>query len=122
MLTLSLAGKLLITLALLGVMATSALLRPPRHLVDRSLVVRLISVGLATYLVGISANVTHRPTLAAISYASGVVVCSLTVWLSRGADPGVHETEADPLEPDGPQFDWDAFERELSDYARSTPV
>jgi len=122
MLTLSLVGKLLITLALVGVIVTSARLRPPRHLVERSLVLRLLSVGLATYLVGVSASMTSRHTLAAISYATGVVVCSLTVWLSRGSDSGVPETEADPLEPDGPQFDWDVFERELSDYARSTPV
>ena len=122
MFTLSLVGKLLITLALLGVMATGARIKPPRHRVDRALVLRLISVGLATYLVGISASLTGRHTLAAISYASGVVVCSLTVWLSRGSDTGVHETEVDPPEPDGPHFDWDAFERELSGYARSTPV
>jgi hypothetical protein len=122
MLTLSLAGKLLITLALLSVMVVSLRLRPPRRLVDRALVLRLMSVGLATYLVGISASMTFRPTLAAISYASGVVICSLTVWLSRGSDASVNDSSEEPPEPDGPQFDWDAFERELSDYARSTPV
>ena len=54
--------------------------------------------------------------LAGLVYATGIAVCALAAWLSRGSDsedpPGGQDPvdEQPPPEPDGLGFDWAAFE------------
>jgi hypothetical protein len=81
--------------------------------------------ALGLYAVGGLASLTHHPELAAFVYASGIIICALAAWLSRGSDsedpPSDGEDPADeqpPPEPDGvPRFDWAAFERDFRAYA-----
>jgi len=91
---------------------------------------RLVYSAVALYMVGLLATVTHHALLAAIVYASGIAVCALAVWLSRGTDPedpppgGEEPTdERPPPSPDGvPEFDWAGFERAFREYADREPV
>jgi hypothetical protein len=56
-------------------------------------------------------------------YACGIGVSALAVWFSRGSDRREPPRDDPPEEPppvgpdDVPQFDWEAFERELGVYA-----
>jgi hypothetical protein len=85
-----------------------------------------VGCALLLYAVGAIASLSDHSTLAAIAYASGISVCALALWLSRGSDaddpPRGGEDPSDeqpPPAPDGlPEFDWDAFERDFRSYAR----
>jgi hypothetical protein len=122
--------KLALAVFLLGTIFCGACARPPRQAIARGELRRLVLAAVALYAVGAFASLAHRGELAGFLYATGILVCSLAVWLSRGVDaddppdggPGDDDPPGDerpPPAPDGfPAFDWDEFERELADYTR----
>jgi hypothetical protein len=124
---LSPSWKLLLTVVLLGSIGCSIFMRAPREPIERYELRRLVAAAVVLYAVGALASLAHRGVLAGVVYASGILVCSLAVWLSRGVDrddgfdggggdpPGGEEP---PTGPDGlPTIDWDEFERELAGWA-----
>lgn len=101
----------------------SAFIRAPRTSCPRE-DLRLMVIGaISLYCVGMIASLTDHATLAAVVYACGVAISALAVWLSRGTDAEEPPRDDEPAEtppPDGPgdpEFDWEAFERELGVYA-----
>lgn len=123
----SMAWKLCLAIALVGAILLAAYGTAPRRVVPHAELRRLVLSAIALYAVGGVASLTHHSTLAALVYASGIAVCALALWLSRGRDAGEDpprggEEPSDqqpPPAPDGaPTFDWAAFEREFRDYAR----
>jgi hypothetical protein len=120
------AWKLALAIALGAAILLGAWGAAPRRTGPRAELRRLVVCAVLLYLVGALASLTAHPTLAAIAYASGIGVCALALWLSRGNDaddpPRGGEDPSDeqpPLAPDGmPRFDWQAFEREFRSYAR----
>ena len=118
------AWKLALAIFLGALICASALAHAPRKPVPRDELRRLVFSAVGLYLVGTIAFLTHHAVLAAIVYASGIAICALAAWLSRGSDseepPGREEPEDEqpPPEPDGvPRFDWAAFEREFRAYS-----
>ena len=122
------AWKLALAIALGAAILLGAWGAAPRRSVPRTELRRLVACALLLYVVGALASLTSHATLAAIAYASGISVCALALWLSRGSDaddpPRGGEDPSDeqpPPAPDGmPQFDWAAFEREFRSYSRSS--
>lgn len=129
--------KLLLTLTLLAAVLCSVTIRAPREPIDRRELRRLILAAMILYGVGTLASVSHHDVLAATIYASGILVCSLAVWLSRGSrrddgsdgnggsggSGGPPGNQRPPSGPDGLLgFDWDEFERELSAWTDRTKV
>jgi hypothetical protein len=123
--------KLALTAGLLVAILCSVALRAPREPIDQLELHRLMFAALLLYGVGAVASLTHRGALAGIVYASGILVCSLAVWLSRGSDrgdgpdwPGGREPPEDEHPPPGfdgiPPVDWDEFERERAAWERDT--
>ncbi len=116
------AWKLVLAIVLLAGILLSACAHAPRKSVPRNDLRRLVMCALALYAVGGVASFTHHPSVAALVYAAGIVVCALAAWLSRGSDSSEPprgfepEDERPPPEPDG--FDWGAFEREFREYSR----
>jgi hypothetical protein len=117
--------KLALTAGLLVAILGSVVARAPRRPIDRLELRRLVLSALLLYGVGAVASILHRGQLAGLLYASGIVVCSIAVWLSRGTDRGdgpdgpgggaPPENEQPPPGPEGiPVFDWDQFDRERS--------
>jgi hypothetical protein len=119
------AWKLVLAIVLGAAIVLSAWGRAPRRAVPRADLRRLVISAIGLYAVGGLASITHHPQLAVFVYASGIVICALAAWLSRGSDsedpPSDGEDPADeqpPPEPDGvPGFDWAAFERDFRAYA-----
>lgn len=118
------AWKLVLALALVAAIFVSLYARAPKHTVPGSDLRRLVLAALGLYGVGGLASLTHHRLLAALVYSSGIVLCALAAWLSRGSDsedpPGGEDPvdEQPPPEPDGlPRFDWDAFEHDFRTYA-----
>jgi hypothetical protein len=121
--------KLLITLVLIGVILLSLFVRPPSRNVAARDLRQLVIVGAILYLVGGIASLSHRSDVAAGVYASGILICSLAVWLSRGmrrddgsggedGGGGPSDDLQPPPDPDGLlTIDWDEFERELAEYS-----
>jgi hypothetical protein len=118
--------KLVIAVFLFGTIFCGAFWRAPRQAIAREELRRLVVAALALYGVGAIASLAHRTALAGLVYATGIVVCSLALWLSRGVDsddgppdgPGDDDPPIDerpPPRPDG-YFDWEEFERELAEY------
>jgi hypothetical protein len=121
--------KPILTGTLLLSICASVVLRAPREPIDRRELRRLVGAAVVLYVVGAAASLAHRGVLAGVVYATGILVCSLAVWLSRGVDrgdggdgPGGFEPPAGewpPSDPDGaPPFDWDEFERERARWGR----
>ena len=118
------AWKLVLAIVLGAAILLSAWGRAPRRAVPRADLRRLVVSAIGLYAVGGVASLTHHAELAAFVYASGIVICALAAWLSRGSDaedpPSDGEDPADeqpPPEPDGvPRFDWAAFERDFRAY------
>ena len=119
--------KLLLAIALGAAILLGAYGTAPRRAVPYSELRRLVISALVLYAVGGVASLTHHTTLAALVYASGIAVCALALWLSRGKDTGEDpprggdepSDQHPPPAPDGaPTFDWAAFELEFRDYAR----
>jgi hypothetical protein len=103
----------------------SAYAHAPRRAVAGADLRRLVFSAVALYAVGGVASLTHHPVIATVVYATGIIVCALAAWLSRGSDsedpPGGEQPvdEQPPAGPDGlPQFDWTAFERDFRAYSR----
>jgi hypothetical protein len=120
------AWKLVLAIALGAVIVLGAYGAAPRRAVPFSDLRRLVFSALGLYVVGAVASLKHHTTLAAIVYASGIGICALALWLSRGAEPGEDPPpggdeptdERPPPSPDGvPSFDWSAFEREFRSYS-----
>lgn len=106
-----LAPIVVILLALL----VATLTRPPRTPVGRIELTRLVAAVAALYLVGAAALLAHRTVLAGIVFGSGLAVCSLALWLSRGSSPPRDDDDDGGLEPDPspdlpPSFDWEYYE------------
>ena len=126
----SVAWKLVLALVLLGAIFVSLRARAPERAIPGAELRRLVLAAVALYAVGAVASLTHHPVLAAFVYASGIAVCALAAWLSRGSDsedpPGGEEPrdEQPPPQPDGvPTFDWAAFEADFRAYAeRRSPA
>ncbi len=127
------AWKLALTAGLLVAILGSVCLRAPARSIERLELRRLVLAALLLYGIGAAASILHRGQLAGLLYASGIVVCSVAVWLSRGSDrgdgpdgPGGGESPQDeqpPPSPDGlPTFDWDDFDRERAAWERREPV
>ncbi len=119
------AWKLVLALALAAAIFVSLYARAPKHTVPGADLRRLVISALGLYAVGGLASLTHHRVLAAVVYSSGIIVCALAAWLSRGSDsedpPGGEDPvdEQPPPEPDGlPRFEWDSFEREFRTYAK----
>lgn len=102
----------------------SAYAKAPRRAASGTELGRLVACALGLYALGGIASMTHHPLLAGLVYATGIAICALAVWLSRGGDsddPGWGDHPADeqpPPDPDGvPPFDWTEFERAFRTYA-----
>lgn len=125
-LTAAFAWKLALALLLVGAIVLSACAKAPRRPLERDELRRLLLAALTLYGVGVFASITHRPALAGFAYVSGIVVCALAAWLSRGSEPddppdggGEPTDQEPPPDPDGvPVFDWGAFERQFRSYSR----
>jgi hypothetical protein len=125
----SVAWKVTLTIALAAAIFVSLYARAPRRAISGADLRRLVISALGLYAAGGVASVAHHPVVAAVVYATGIVVCAFAAWLSRGSDsedpPGGEEPvdEQPPPEPDGlPTFDWNAFEREFRAYSDREPA
>lgn len=118
------AWKLVVAGGLAALVFASVLAKAPRRWGAASQPRRLVMGSLALYAVGAAAWMTGHLRLATILFGTGIGTAALGAWLSRAPDgrerlrttsPGPSE---DPHDPSGSQlFDWEAFERELLDYA-----
>jgi len=120
----SLVWKLVLASALGAAILLGAMARAPRRRVPPTDLRALVAGALLLYGVGLIAALSHRPTLAAILYGSGIAISALAGWMSRGADsgdpPGGSGHSEEPPPPDtktGGGFDWEAFERQFRDRA-----
>ena len=119
------AWKLVLAIVLAAAIVLSAWGRAPRRAVAGSELRRLVVSAIGLYAAGSLASLTHHAELAAFVYATGIVICALAAWLSRGSDsedpPRDGDGSADqqpPPEPDGmPRVDWVVFERDFRAYA-----
>jgi hypothetical protein len=127
----SAAWKLVLALALAVAIFGSLFVRAPRRAVPGAELRRLVFSAVALYAVGGLASIMHHPSLAGFVYATGIAVCALAAWLSRGSDsedpPGGEEPvdEQPPPEPDGlPTLDWAHFEAQFREYSerRANPL
>lgn len=119
----TLIWKLVLAAALAGAISASALVRPPRQSFPGADLRVMLLAALGLYLVGFGASLSHHGEVAAAVYACGISISALAVWLSRGKDrtdpPGGDDPPDAPPPPgpnNAPDFDWDAFERELGVY------
>lgn len=119
------AWKLVLAVALAGVIFASAWAHAPQRSFPRGELRRLVLCALGLYAVGLAASLTHHGVLAALLYAAGIAVSALAAWLSRGADTGGPPPtsppgdETPPASPPGaPSFDWERFERDFRVYDR----
>jgi hypothetical protein len=121
----SLAWKLVLASTLGAAILLGAMARAPRRPVPRTDLRALVAGALLLYGVGLIAALSHRPTLAAVLYGSGIAISALAGWMSRGADSGdppggSGHAEEPPPPPDtktGAGFDWEALERQFRDPA-----
>ena len=118
-----LVWKLTLTAVLLITLVASARARAPRQVFPRNDMRRLVFSALALYAAGTLAWWSGHLSLAVTVYAAGIATAALGAWLSRGHDqdepPAEDESFGDepPPDPEGLRFDWEAFERDLRDYA-----
>ena len=120
----SVGWKVALAIVLGAGIVASAYARAPRRAASGSELGRLVACALTLYAVGGIASITHHPLLAGLVYASGIAICAVAVWLSRGSDsddPGWGDQPANeqpPPDPDGVSpFDWGEFERAFRGYA-----
>jgi hypothetical protein len=115
--------KLVLAVGLALAILASALIPPPRRGFPRADLRVMLVAALGLYCVGLGASLTDHGGVAAAVYACGISISALAVWLSRGSDRREPPRGDDPPEappptgPDEPEFDWDAFERQLDVYA-----
>ena len=118
--------KLVLAAALLAAIMLGALARAPRRPIPPTDLRALVIGALLLYAVGLAAALSHRPTLAAVLYGSGITTSALAGWLSRGSGwgddpPEGHDPPAEPVPPDPdhvPEIDWDRWERQFRDRQR----
>jgi hypothetical protein len=119
----SVAWKVALAIVLGAGILASAYAKAPRHAASGTRLARLVACALALYGTGAIASITHHPLLAGLMYGSGIAICAIAIWLSRGndSDPGWGDQPADeqpPPDPDGvPPMDWGEFERAFRAYA-----
>ncbi|MHB8658688.1 MAG: hypothetical protein ACYC91_12160 [Solirubrobacteraceae bacterium] len=118
------AWKLVLAGGLLAAIVIAVFASAPSRSVTRSELGQLVLSAVVLYAVGAIALLTHHSDLAGVVYATGIVVLSVALWLSRGDDSedppdGGKPVDAQPPpEPDGlPAIDWRAFERDFGVYA-----
>src|SRR5947209_16955263 len=134
MMTATLIWKLALGSMLLGAMLRGLRGPAPTMAIPRRELGRVVLGALLLYCVGAFAWYDGHATVAVIVYASGITICTLAAWLSRGIDPddppqdgsGDDGPPADqpPIDPgprDFPLVDWDAFERERARWGQRTP-
>jgi hypothetical protein len=120
--------KVALAVVLAGAILLSVLARAPRRSAPAPDLRRLVGLSLLLYLIGGIASLSARPLLGALTSCAGICCCALAAWLSRGRDSGDPpsggggegdpQDQPPPSEPDGElSFDWEAFERELREYA-----
>ena len=112
----TLAWKLIPTLALAGILVAGVTVRPPRAPVTPRELIRLVVGVSALYLVGGGALLAHRTGLAALVFGAGLALCALAVWLSRGTTPprrGDGEAPPRPVDPPPVDFVWTFYEDEF---------
>jgi hypothetical protein len=122
----SFAWKLVLAVVLGAAIIASAYARAPRRSFPGGDLRRLVVLALLLYAIGMLASLNRKDALAAVLYATGIVVSALAAWLSRGSDSGGGPPPGDepadeqpPPDPDGvPRFDWAAFERDFRAYDR----
>jgi hypothetical protein len=118
--------KLILASGLGAAILLGAMARAPRRPIPRADLRALVAGALLLYGVGLIASLSHRSTLAAVLYGSGIAISSLAGWMSRGADsgdppPGSGHSEEPPPPPDthlGAGFDWEALERQFREPGR----
>src|SRR5436305_1870063 len=120
----SLIWKLVLAVLLVATILAGACVRAPRHSYPQADLKGLLFAALVLYCVGLAASLSDHEALAALLYAGGIGASAFAVWLSRGTDSGepprddVDDESPPPTGPDEPpEFDWDAFERQLRVYA-----
>jgi hypothetical protein len=125
----SFAWKLVLAVVLGAAIIASAYAKAPRRSLPGGDLRRLVFAALVLYAVGLVASLSHRGVLAAVLYATGIMVSALAAWLSRGGDSGgpprgdEPADEQPPPDPDGvPQFDWAEFERGFRLYSEREPA
>jgi hypothetical protein len=122
----SLAWKLALAAALVGTIAAGQFARPPGHPAATEELRRLVVCALGLYAVGVLGWLTGHPLLAALVYSTGIAICALASWMSRGdsEDPPDEQEPADehpPPGPDGlPEIDWARFDVDRQAYASRT--
>jgi hypothetical protein len=116
----SLVWKLVLASALGLAILLGAMARAPRRPVPPTDLRALVAGALLLYGVGLIAALSHRPTLAALLYGTGIAISSLAGWMSRGADsgdpPGGSGHSEEPPPPNtgpGTAIDWEALERQF---------
>jgi hypothetical protein len=121
----SFAWKLVLAVVLGAAIIASAYAKAPRRSFPGADLRRLVFAALVLYAVGLVASLSHHGVLAAVLYATGIIVSALAAWLSRGSDSGwpppgdEPADEQPPPDPDAvPRFDWAAFERDFRAYDR----
>ena len=121
---LSLIWKLVLGLALAGMIFLSVFIRAPRRTFPREDLRGVVLGALALYLVGVVATLSHHKVMSAVLCACAITLSAYAAWLSRGSDP--HRPppggDEDPSEPSGgpddrPLLDWPAFESQFRAYA-----
>lgn len=122
--------RFMLTGGLLVAIFCSVIAHAPRQPIERRELQRLVMAAMVLYAVGALATIAHHELVAGVVYGTGILVCALAVWLSRGVDTddggdwpdgggGPPEDEQPPPGPDGlPVIDWDEFERELAHWSQ----
>lgn len=117
--------KLVVAIALFGTVITSALARPPRRSTPAVELRRLVLAAIVLYGAGLAASLTRHVVVAVVLYSAGITLSALAGWLSRGADSSGPPRGEEPINEqppptpdDAPEFNWEAFERELDAYTR----
>jgi hypothetical protein len=114
--------KLIPTALVAGTLLLGLTARPPRAPVPAGELIRLVIVVTALYLVGAVALLDHRTPLAVIVFATGLALCGLAVWLSRGDNPpsqddgdggGGQQPPHQPTPPPDCDFDWSFYEEQF---------
>jgi hypothetical protein len=111
--------KLTLSVVMVGVLVAGFTVRPPRESVPVAELKRLVVAVAALYIIGVAALLEHRPDLAGIVVGSGLLLCALAVWLSRGLKPPRDDADGGddgdpPREPDpGPALLWSFYEEQF---------
>lgn len=116
--------KIVLALALGGLIFSGLVVRPPRRTYPQADLRVVVLAAFGLYGVGLVASLSHHVTLAMVVYATGIAFSTFAAWLSRGSEPRRPPSDENPSEPpppdgpgDHPLFDWTAFEHQFRAYA-----